>query len=667
MIGRILLILGIVAISIAGLWLGGVFEAPATDSGTTAIDVNASGGPGAEIGSRLYSTKPRYPAPEARALPADPIVIANCRLSVTEKEEVPAQRDSVILFIGTEIQPGEEVPADRLIRVHIDGQERQFKRLREGDFVKKGQLLAMLDDKVARDEYNIQKGKITVAEAELAAAEKTRDEAKARYDTALRLRGKVRTAISEEDVRAAKLNWDRYHFEAIVKRKAIELAKLECNKAKTILEMHEIRSSIDGVIKAIYKQPGEAVQSAPAYEPVFEIHNLNELRAEGLVDVQFATDLRPGMKVVVEPATTHGPLVTFNGHLKEVTGVAVSAHAQPRIVSCSLDGTLRVWDRTTRREIRMFRHDTPFLAVACAPLEKHAHLCLTGSSDGSAQLWNLDEPSPKPIRIMEEKHKGSVNCVAFSPDAAYCATAGDDRVIRIWETATGELKYRLSGHSGAVTSIVFTPKSQLLSAGRDNTLRLWTLGKQGGRLESTIDGRSGNVSVLGVGPEGKYVLFDPMHSKSLRVLVLPDGLTAGQLQEPFGASRFTTVARFSPDGQLVVTAGSSGLLLWRAPFATGRGYVLRRLVPADSSQPTCAAFARDGSVLVSGTRDRRVLLWEIPTKEEIEQQREAEIVFLDRALDASSSQLRIWARVDNSQGDLLPGASVTLVRYPRMK
>src|SRR5260370_184612 len=34
----------------------------------------------------------------------DPIVIDGCRLTVFEKEEVPSQRDGVLLFIGTEIK-----------------------------------------------------------------------------------------------------------------------------------------------------------------------------------------------------------------------------------------------------------------------------------------------------------------------------------------------------------------------------------------------------------------------------------------------------------------------------------------------------------------------------------------------------------------------------------
>src|SRR5205823_10570539 len=119
--------------------------------------------------------------------------------------------------------------------------------------------------------------------------------------------------------------------------------------------------------------------------------------------------------------------------------------------------------------------------VAASPKGAKENLCLSGSSDGVARLWNLADDSDKPKRTLETKHHGAVQAVAFSPDGNYCATAGEDRDILVHETATGALKYRLTGHRGAVTSLQFLPQSELLSAGRDNTLRLWKLGTEGGR------------------------------------------------------------------------------------------------------------------------------------------------------------------------------------------
>ena len=67
------------------------------------------------------------------------IVLPECRLTVMEKQDVPSQREGVILFIGSEIEPGREPPPEQVIRVSLGGQEQRFRRLKEGDPVRAGQ------------------------------------------------------------------------------------------------------------------------------------------------------------------------------------------------------------------------------------------------------------------------------------------------------------------------------------------------------------------------------------------------------------------------------------------------------------------------------------------------------------------------------------------------
>jgi len=179
-----------------------------------------------------------------------------------EKQDVPSQREGVLLVVGTDIKEGENVPAERIVTVKIHGEVKKYRRLQVGDKVEEGQLLARVDDRLARDEVAIRKAKLAAAEADYVAATKTRDEAQERRMTLLRLQRAVEgSAVSAEDVRAAKSTWERYKSEADSKSAALEVAKLELKQSQTLLEMYEIRSSIRGVIKAIHKQRGEAIRS----------------------------------------------------------------------------------------------------------------------------------------------------------------------------------------------------------------------------------------------------------------------------------------------------------------------------------------------------------------------------------------------------------------------
>src|SRR5205823_6530889 len=129
------------------------------------------------------------------------IVTPNCHLNVDEKTEVSTQREGVLLYLGKEIKPGEQVPADHLDKYFFGDSEHQYRKLKEGDIVEINEVLGRIDDRLARDEQEIKANKLKAAVADLDVSEKTRDEAKARYDTQIDLWRKK--ATSQEELRGA--------------------------------------------------------------------------------------------------------------------------------------------------------------------------------------------------------------------------------------------------------------------------------------------------------------------------------------------------------------------------------------------------------------------------------------------------------------------------------
>src|SRR5262249_33668911 len=129
-----------------------------------------------DIGPPLY--EPEAPGADFRpacyAGPEEPIVVPECRLTVFRKQDVASQRDGVLLVAGPPVARGEAVPPDLCARVKIGGEWATFRLLREDDRVEKDQVLAWIDDRLARDDLEMKKRKAAAARAELDAAGLTR-------------------------------------------------------------------------------------------------------------------------------------------------------------------------------------------------------------------------------------------------------------------------------------------------------------------------------------------------------------------------------------------------------------------------------------------------------------------------------------------------------------
>ncbi len=103
-------------------------------------------------------------------------------------------------------------------------------------------------------------------------------------------------------------------------------------------------------------------------------------------------------------------------------------------------------------------------------------LIITGSKDGKISLWNL---STRTESTLIGEHDGSITDISVIRNGKIIISSSNDSKITIWEQDIQNNYHKkkdLIGHTEAVLSIdVQTDDNYLLSAGKDNTIKIWDL------------------------------------------------------------------------------------------------------------------------------------------------------------------------------------------------
>ena len=183
-------------------------------------------------------------------------------------------------------------------------------------------------------------------------------------------------------------------------------------------------------------------------------------------------------------------LSTLKGHTLNVWSVVFSPDGR-LVGSGSFDKTIKLWRADTGALVRTLAGSGE--AVTHIDFSPDGQLLASASDDKLIRLWRVSDG--RPIRSLAGSDH--VYAVAFSRDGQWLASGGrargnlatlwqqffgnrllggNGKTARLWRVSDGALQQELSGHSDDVWAVALSPDGKwLATAGLDKVVKVWTL------------------------------------------------------------------------------------------------------------------------------------------------------------------------------------------------
>ncbi|XWS14714.1 hypothetical protein CRYUN_Cryun35bG0032400 [Craigia yunnanensis] len=295
------------------------------------------------------------------------------------------------------------------------------------------------------------------------------------------------------------------------------------------------------------------------------------------------------------------------------------------IASSSIDGGIGCWDlQTGAEQLRYKTCASPpnGLASIGSRFLACSQLRDPSATSGYILYWSWSKPQGQIKSFPAEPIKP----LAANSEGSYIVGGGSSGDIYLWEVATGRLLKKWHAHYRAVTCLVFSEDDSLLISGsEDGCVRVWSLflifddvrRQQAShlyeysftehtlRLTDIVMGYGGgNAIIVSASEDRTCKVWSLSRGRLLRNIVFPSIIDAIALDP--GEHFFYAGSR---DGKIYIAALNAA----SSPSNSDGLHIIGSL--SDHSKPvTCLAYSSEGNLLLSGSEDGMVRVWDVKTQ-----------------------------------------------------
>ncbi|MFC7884714.1 trypsin-like peptidase domain-containing protein [Streptomyces sp. NPDC057376] len=297
----------------------------------------------------------------------------------------------------------------------------------------------------------------------------------------------------------------------------------------------------------------------------------------------------------------HRPLATLPGHSDTVWDVAFSPDGRI-LASGSHDRSIWLWDVEERTAVIVLNGHTG--GVNALEFSPDGAMLASGSTDATVRLYNMRVGQPLAVIATDgstPQTRTPAPQAVYSPDGKVLAVSDDTGAVRLYDARTRRTLGRLTGYSGGVNTLRFSPDGSLVAASSHDSPLVMLWDARTHRRLAPFDGHRRPVQSVHFSPDGRTLATTSYIDGTTRLWSVR---TREQLASFDGGAQWTT---FSPDGTTLVTGGFQSSSVHLVDVRTRR-----RVGSFDAVHKSIysVTFSPDGSTLAMASGDGKLRLWD---------------------------------------------------------